>query len=341
MNFLLLLVGLVGSGILPACTDRATQSMVIEQWVGTGKTRILVDSIHQLEGIPDAVWDETEFRYAHSQSSNRLLANLLPHNFRFRQIKDGWLSYDLLKVHDILYLGVPTAVASGSSKTDREMPRLRPDEVRAISRYLKEGGSALVIGEHNNAYDNVEVLRPLLQPLGIELAAAYASEPGRGRFAMDVGGYMLMVRHFKKHPVTEHVRMISLSGSAPFTLKSKGPIAFLSSRGFIDLGDNISKKPSRASNHRVDEGEYQGPNIPIAVAIEVGRGRLIALGDHNIFGTSWLGVGDNYAFGMNAMQWLARREGEKPFRDAKPIGLRFGIEQELSAWTIGRRDTDG
>ncbi|MFO8073550.1 MAG: hypothetical protein R6V85_16925 [Polyangia bacterium] len=315
--------------------------ILMNPWVGEGKTRILVDGIHQLEGIPNAAWDETEFRYSHSQSTSRLLRNVLRHDFRFRQVLDGELTDELLAAHDILYFNVPTAIALGSSRTDREMPRLRPGEVKAIRRFMENGGGVFVVGEHNNAYDNIEVLRPLLQPLGLEFVDAYASEPGRGRFAMDVGGYILMVRNFAEHFVTDGVRMISWSGGAPFTPESEGAIAFLSEKGFIDRGNYVTKEPVEWSNHRVDEGEYQGPDIPVAAALQVGEGRLVAIGDHNMLGTQWLGIGDNYAFGMNALQWLAGREDEPPFRNEPPIGLRFGFEQERSGWTIGRRDKHG
>lgn len=325
-----------------SCSETADPSPVLmDQWIGEGKTRVLVDGIHQLEGIPDAVWDENDFRYAPSQSTSRLLGNLLPHDFRFRQVKDGSLTLPLLRAHDILFFNVPTFLTLGSSKSDREMPTLRPEEVAAIHQYVEEGGSALIMGEHNNAYDNMEVLRPLLEKWGVELVDAYASEPGRGRYAMDVGGYMLMSRKFEKHFVTDGVRMISWSGGAPFTRESKGGIAFLSDKGYIDRGNYVTKKPRNHSNHVVDKGEYQGPGIPLVVALEVGKGRVIVVGDHNMFGTQWLGVGDNYRFTMNAMQWLAGREAEPPFRDTKASGVNFGIEQEISGWTIGQRDKDG
>lgn len=323
------------------CSEAAVRDVQMDPWVGSGKTRILVDSIHQLEAPPNAVWDETEFRYAHSQSANRLLMNLLPHDFRFRLAHDGALSLDLLRAHDILYFNVPTAITTGSSKTERELPRLRGPEVEALTTWLEEGGGILMVGEHNNAYDNVEVLRPFLEQFGVEIAIAYAVETGRGRYAMDYGGYILTIREFARHWITGGVRMASWSGGAPFTKETKGGVAFLSKTGFIDYGDYVTKKPSKGSNHRVDEGEYQGPGIPLVVALEVGKGRLVVVGDHNMLGNQWLGVGDNRRFGMNIMQWLAHRDDEPRFADAPPVGVRVGFEQERSGWTIGRRDVYG
>ncbi len=328
--------------LLAACGDPTTTSPVLlDPWVGAGQTRILVDAIHQLEAPADGVWDADEFRYSHSQSTSRMLSALLEHDCRYRVARDGELSHELLAAHDVLFFNVPTAITAGSSKTDREMPRLRSGEVEAIRRFLEAGGGVFVVGEHNNAYDNVEVLRPLLQPLGIELLPAYASETGIGRHAMDVGGYITKTRDFADHWITKNVRMISASGGGPFSVDSKGGIAFLSETGYIDIGNYVTRKPRKSSNHRIDEGEYQGPDIPVAVAVEVGKGRLVAVGDHNMLGTQWLGVGDNRHFALNVFQWLAHREGEPRFSETPPAGVRVGFEQERSGWTIGLRDRDG
>jgi hypothetical protein len=328
--------------MLAACGEQGSSSpALLDPWVGAGRTRILVDAIHQLEAPADGVWDATEFRYSHSQSTSRMLAALLEHDFRYRVVRDGELSFELLAAHDVLFFNVPTFITGGSSKADREMPRLRSGEVDAIMRFMQAGGGVFVVGEHNNAYDNAEVLRPLLGPLGIELLPAYASETGLGRHAMDVGGYITKTREFADHWITKNVRMISASGGGPFSVESKGGIAFLSDSGYVDLGDYVTKQPVKSSNHRVDEGEYQGPGIPVAVAVEVGAGRLVAVGDHNMLGTQWLGVGDNRRFALNAFQWLTHRDGEPRFSDAPPPGLRVGFEQERSGWTIGLRDRDG
>ncbi|HUT78862.1 MAG TPA: hypothetical protein VM285_14290, partial [Polyangia bacterium] len=327
---------------LAGCGDNAPASPVLlDPWVGEGRTRILVDAIHQLEAPADGVWDASEFRYSHSQSTSRLLAALLGHDHRYRVVRDGELSYELLAAHDVLFFNVPTLITGGSSKSDREMPRLRPGEVDAIMRFMEAGGGVFVVGEHNNAYDNVEVLRPLLAPLGVELLPAYASETGSGRYAMDVGGYITMTRDFDEHFITQNVRMISASGGGPFSVESKGGIAFLSDTGYIDIGNYVTGEPRKSSNHRIEEGEYQGPDIPVSVAVEVGKGRLVAIGDHNMLGTQWLGVGDNARFALNAFQWLAHREDEPRFSDTPLSGLRVGFEQERAGWTIGLRDRDG
>jgi hypothetical protein len=328
--------------LLAGCGDgQPVSPALLDPWVGAGRTRVLVDAIHQLEAPADAVWDRDEFRYSHSQGTSRMLGELLGHDFRYRVARDGELTPSLLAAHDVLFFNVPAGQTPRALRAVREVPRLRPGEVAALLRFLEAGGGVFVVGEHNNAYDNVEVLRPLLEPLGIELLPAYASETGVGRHAMDVGGYITKTRDFAEHFITKNVRMISASGGGPFSVESKGGIAFLSETGYIDLGDYVTKQPMKSSNHRVDEGEVQGPGIPVAVAVEVGKGRLVAVGDHNMLGTQWLGVGDNRRFALNAFQWLARREDEPRFSDAPPSGIRVGFEQERAGWTIGRRDRDG
>ncbi|MEM6927030.1 MAG: hypothetical protein AAF602_08890, partial [Myxococcota bacterium] len=332
---------LLALAMVVSCTAPVSTSHRLTPWVGLGQTRVLVDSNHQLEAHPDLVFDDNEFAYSPSQSISRVLRNLVAeHDFRYRQLHEGPLTLELLRAHDVLFFNVPTFVKSGSSKSARKMPDLSDDEIGALTQWLNEGGAAWVIGEHNNAYDNMEGLNPFFEPLGIEILPAYASETGRGRYAMDHGGYILMIRHYSPHPVTEGVRMTSWSGGAPFAVGSTGGIAFLSETGFIDIGNYITEKPVKWSNHKVDPSldEYQGPDIPVMLAADVGEGRLVVAGDHNMIGNQWLGIGDNYAFTMNAFQWLAGREAEPPFRDTPPRGVRIGFEQEISGWTVGRRD---
>ncbi len=324
-----------------SCTSPASSTHRLTPWIGTGSTRVLVDGNHQLEAHPDLVFDENEFAYSPSQSISRVMRNLVEqHDFRFRQLHEGPLTLELLRAHDVLFFNVPTFVKSGSSKSARKMPDFSDDEIAALTQWLNEGGAAWVIGEHNNAYDNMEGLNPFLKPLGIEILAAYASETGRGRYAMDRGGYILMIRNYEPHPVTDGVRMTSWSGGAPFAVGSRGGVAFLSETGFIDYGNYMTEEPMKWSNHKVDEalGEYQGPGIPVMLAADVGEGRLVVSGDHNMIGNQWLGIGDNYRFTVNAFQWLAFREDEAPFRDEPPLGIRFGFEQEIGGWTVGRRD---
>lgn len=313
---------------------------VIEPWIGEGKTSVLVDSIHQWEARPDFILDEYEFRYAHSQSSNRLLNNLTAHDFKWRQIREGELDYKTLKKHDILFFNVPTRVPGGRSKPDRKLPVLSAKEIQNIVRYVEEGGGLFVISEHNNAYDNAEVLNPLLKHFDIQIPASYARDKPLSQYTIGNTSILIRISNYKEHPVTRKLRETSWLGGGP--LETEHGIAFLSENGHSDLGNYISHVPSKHSNRKVDKGELTGADIPLFAAMEHGKGRVVVMGDHNVMGIQWLGIADNYRLGMNIFAWLSQRENETPhMADAPPIGVKLGWDLSHTDWTPGLRDRRG
>jgi hypothetical protein len=328
----------VGTG----CGDgeKEVSKYVIEPWVGDGKTAILVDISHQWEARPDFVLDDYEFRYCHSQSTSRLLGNLMLHDFRYRELREGPLDYAILKQHDVLFFNVPTLKPGGRSVPDRPFSRLGDEEIADIVRFVEEGGGLFVVAEHNNAYDSSEVLNPLLAHFGVKVPAAYAREPGETEYAIGNTQILLRIRNWKEHPVSRKVRVTSWMGGAP--LETEHGIAFLSDNGHADEGNYITLKPSKESNRRVDPGERTGPGIPLIAAVEKGKGRVVVIGDHNTLGVQWLGVGDNYRFAMNAFAWLSQREDEQPhIADAPQAGVKIGFDLTHTLWNIGIRKSNG
>jgi len=322
------------------CAEKSVPKYVVEPWVGDGKTAILVDISHQWEARPDFVLDDTEFRYCHSQSTSRLLGNLTRHGFRYRELREGPLDYGLLKQHDILFFNVPTLKNGDRSVPDRKFFKLTGDEVADIVRFVEEGGGLFVVAEHNNAYDNAEVLNPLLANFGVKVPAAYAREPGETEYNIIGSEILIRIRNWKEHPVSRKVRVTSWMGGAP--LETEHGIAFLSDNGHADTGNYITRKPMKMANHRVDPGERTGPGIPVVAAVEKGKGRVVVIGDHNTLGVQWVGVGDNYRFAMNAFAWLAHRENEQPhIADAPQAGVKIGFDLTHTQWNVGNRLSNG
>jgi len=313
---------------------------VIEPWIGTGKTKILYDTSHQWEGRPDFVLDDYEFRYCHSQSTSRLLANATNHDFCYRQFREGPLDYNILKQHDILFFNVPTFVPGGRSKPDRKFAKLTRSEIDDIVRFVEEGGGLFAIAEHNNAYDNAEVLNPLLENFGVQIPAAYARDKRGSEYCIGQHDILLRIHHEGDHPVNRKVRETSWLGGGP--LETEHGIAFLSKDGHLDFGNYITGEPSKHSNRQVDPGERKGPGIPLVAAVEHGKGRVVVIGDHNVMGVQWLGIADNYRFGMNVLAWLAHRDNEQPhIADAPPAGVKLGFDLPHTEWNPGLRDRRG
>ncbi len=335
-----LLFGVLLGGAACDSPEEIDMHKVIEPWIGEGRTKILVDSAHQWEARPDFVFDDHEFRYCHSQSTSRLLQNLIAHDFRYRQFREGTLDYDLLKNYDILFFNVPTFIPGGRSKPDRKLEKLTTMEIDAIGRFVNEGGGLFVVSEHNNAYDNAEVLNPMLEQFGVKIPSAYAREKTLNGYTIGNNSILIRIMHYEKHPVTRKLRETSWLGGGP--LETEHGVAFLSDDGHSDFGNYITHKPSKHSNRRVEPGEATGPDIPLFAALEKGKGRVVVIGDHNTLGVQWLGIADNYRFAMNTFAWLAKRENEDPhIADIPPVGLKLGFDLNHTDWNPGLRDRRG
>jgi hypothetical protein len=69
---------------------------------------------------------------------------------------------------------------------------------------------------------------------------------------------------------------------------------------------------------------------------------VVVIGDHNVMGVQWLGIADNYRFGMNVLAWLSHRENEEPhIADARPAGVLLGFDLPHTEWNPGIRDRRG
>ena len=333
---------LVAALLVASCgPGTAEDKYVIEPWIGAGETKILYDTAHQWEARPDFILDDYEFRYCHSQSTNRLLDNATNHGFRYRQFRDGPLDYEILKQLDILFFNVPTFVPGGRSKPYREFSKLTQAEIDGIVRFVEEGGGMFVISEHNNAYDNAEVLNPMLKHFGVQIPASYARDKAPSKYAIGQHDILIRIHHeTDNHPVNRKVRETSWLGGGP--LETEHGVAFLSEHGHSDFGNYITGEPSKHSNRRVEPGEPTGPGIPLVAALEHGKGRVVVVGDHNVMGVQWLGIADNYRFGMNVLAWLSHRDEEQPhIADERPAGVLIGFDLPHTEWNPGIRDRRG
>ncbi len=301
---------------------------------------VLVDGIHQIDGLPGYEWTFGEHRYTHSASTQKLFQILGDNGISHGVINKGRLTPEVLAQSEVLFFNVPTSASFSRGRegmTGRLTRNLDAEEAEAIRGFVESGGGLLLVVEHNNAFDNVKVLQPLLKPWNIEVPAAYAHERVPGKYAINRSAYRILVRNFSEHFVTDGIGMISEAGGAPFAPKTDGGVAFLSKRGFIDVGDYTVKGAGKFSNNRVDKDEYQGADIPVAIAREVGKGRVVVLGDHTMLGAHWIGFGDNLDFALNIFQWLSGRDHEVPFREGERPWTVFGTEQDAQRWSVGAK----
>jgi hypothetical protein len=204
------------------------------------------------------------------------------------------------------------------------------EEIETIRRWVRRGGSLLVVVDHTNVYDHARRTNPLLEPFGVQAPFATAMDKVPEN-AMQ-GGVWVKVRSFADHPVTRGAEWVVLMTGT--TLDTKHGVAFLSAHGFADAWWPQRPHPSLMGNFRYDEGEPRGA-LPVVAAADYGKGRFVVLGDENILGNSRLFVANNFELVTNSFAWLARDEDAAvPLRERLTTTLRVGFDLTAGDWNV-------
>ncbi|MBP5623135.1 MAG: hypothetical protein J6X44_14100 [Thermoguttaceae bacterium] len=201
------------------------------------------------------------------------------------------LSYEYLSRCKTLFLNLPSA--------DKEPFLL--SELVSIKKYIEEGGSAFFIVDHTNCYFHQSCLKPLFHELDIEPQFYSICDATQN---IGAGYGWIYFNKFAPCPITDRLRQIAFqtgggvdpryavvwSSEASWQDSANIPIY-----GEADLG--------YFGNFAQDEDERVGANGSVLVK-EIGRGKIVVVGDQNIFSPFFLQYLDNYRLWINSFAWL-------------------------------------
>ncbi len=310
----LLLAVLAGAG----CTEEVfTKPSGAGSWV-------LADLFHtDLQNPIDYRLDRGVYEYQGVHGYSRLFDHLGAHGYPWTATRTYRIDAELLDGFSVLFINL----------LHESAPDFRPEEIEAIHEFVAAGGGLFVIADHSNVYRHAERLNPLLQPMGIEVT--YHSALDTDSVA---GSAWILLRNHAEHPINEGIELISFQTGG--TLETQSGTTFLSEQGFGDLWDE-SNTEGFYGNWTYDGDETlepKGATTPVVAAAEYGAGRVMVVGDQNIYGDVWLHFGDNFSHALNGFEWLAGREGqdELPLR-ARPVsGMDMGVELSRSGYALGQ-----
>ncbi len=258
---------------------------------------MLVDAVHANDHSPHGLRPH-EYDYHRVHGHRWAFEYLRSRGVRVDYHREGRLHDRRLASCDALFIGLVSA----------ERPPFLVGEIAAIRAFVHRGGSLVVITDHTNCYYHAWRLMPLFEELGLAtFTDAACDEPP---CTLGSGNGWIAVRRFVKHPVT-----IGLECIAPQTGGCVDPrfaVAWTSDRAWADawtiapFGEGSS--PGFFGNFGRDPGERSGP-LGVVAAKEFGKGRIVVVGDQNIFGDVFLNYADNYRLWLNAMAWLLDTEG--------------------------------
>ena len=292
---------------------------------------ILVDLLHtHIQTPTDHCLHRDQYAYQGTYGFFRLFDHLFTHDYAWAPTTKE-LSGPRLEPYDILFINL----------VHEDNPDFTDDEVEAIMDFVDDGGGLFVITDHTNVYYHATRVNRFLKPMGLEMMYHTAVDQPP-RYSVSGRGWIMMF-DFADHPVNEGVDM--------FSFKTGGPIApddpddglvFTSEDSFADYWDE-SNPPGFYGTWNQDDEELEpsGP-LPVVAGTEYGDGRVLVVGDQNVFGDAWLYAGNNLELALNGFEWLAGNEDtETPLRDTPPRGHTIVFPSDASYYQPIRNSTPG
>ena len=289
---------------------------------------VLVDLYHTtIQNPVDYRLDKGVYNYQGVFGYARAFDHLEENGYKWRALRNSPLSKQRLEGFDVLFINL----------VHDERPDFTDEEVEVIKEYVENGGGLFVVADHTNVYYHAERVNRFLEPMGIEVTYHTAIETGSQSVA---GLGWIAIDDLTDHPVNEGVEMFSFQTGG--TMRASGDnatvTARLSENGFADFWDE-STGAGFYGNWTFDGDETLEPKgkIPAGMVAEYGQGRIVVVGDQNMFGDAWLHFADNFEYMMNSFEWLAKQdEVAKPrLADIKPKGLNIGVDARLNGYATG------
>ena len=198
---------------------------------------------------------------------------------------------DVLSKCQTLFLNLPSG--------DKEPFLL--SELIAIRDFIQDGGSAFFIVDHTNCYFHQSRLQPLFHELDIE--PQFYGICDMTQKLGDGYGWIYMNK-FSESPITQNLRQIAFQtggGVDPrFAVVWSSEKSWQDKAGIPVYGE---ADLSYFGNFHQDAGEYVGSSGGV-LAKSFGKGRIIVVGDQNLFSTFFFQYLDNYRLWNNAFAWL-------------------------------------
>ncbi len=181
-------------------------------------------------------------------------------------------------LRDASVLVIAHPCASDVERNVGGSPIFQPEEIEDILNFVKDGGGLLLISEFLNAgwKSNINEVGRLF---GIEFNNDSAAIPRRDRESIVARHFPILVS--SNHPCTEDIYEITYHHGCTLS---------------IDMAKCAHPLVSLPSGESV------------CAASEVGRGRVVAIGDSDLFALPFIGHSDNASFLAKVIGWLMNRK---------------------------------
>ncbi len=217
-----------------------------------GKTSIAFDYSHN------------NFLTLESSSFGEFTQFLFASGYKLGKIETGFNSLDNLEKYNVIILSTPRNTS------------LKLNEIKILEKYVKNGGSLLIVSSSGGDYTNGTNLNDLTQKFGFEFVSDEIN---------DSVNYINLqkrpiITKVEPHVITEQIKKIVFSSSCSTKILD-----------FIEDEKNIKIQGVLQSGlnswHKRYDGEYwieeDCPKIPLMVVVEYFKGKVVGFGNLSIF----------------------------------------------------------
>ncbi|APB33591.1 ABC-type uncharacterized transport system involved in gliding motility, auxiliary component [Gloeomargarita lithophora Alchichica-D10] len=218
--------------------------------------------------------------------------------------------------------GTNVVIVAGS-----QQPLLAP-EARALEQFIKNGGGVLLLLDPLEAAKNDRGLNQLLAQAGVKLDGRFVVS--NTEIIQGAGRGVAVTTRYAEHPITQDfgqslalfplAQAVDLVGEG----EKNGVPLFLTGRG-IWAESNTKEEPIFDP-----QTDREGP-LPIGVAVNVGKGRLVVIGDSEFAADGLFNLQRNGDVFLNSVNWLAQNESQPlSIRSKDPTNRRLNIATPLA-----------
>lgn len=290
------LVALLAALVFVVGCSRGSEQIILQgryEAQPSEKVRLLFDLVHAYPQVPGGHLDKNSYGYYEITSWHSLLKAMTLAGVSSDLMVKGEITSSLLENYQLFCLFYP----------EHPAPPLSEQEIEALERWVRAGGGLMVVGEHHNIRHSSERLNPLLQRFGIQLSYGCVIDDANA-FA---SGSWHKCFDFAEHPASHGVRAVAVRTATAIEFDESHPdrprgLMASSPTAFLDDWD--PKTPAFLGDYARQPEEPEGRFYEMAAA-SPGQGRVIVVGDHNMFDNLTLRYVDNLKLALQSWNWLA------------------------------------
>ena len=256
---------------------------------------------------------------------NDFIEYLFNSDLKLGKIEAG-ITYEKLVDYNLFIIGVPVAESYISA-----------EEIEDLTRYVRDGGSLLVINDKGGDIKNKNNLNDLTKIFGIKFNPDQLFD--NEYYSKDIS--RPIIKDFKTHFITRDIINIIHSNGCTIEIDES-----VETEDIDVSAIGISSEDS--AWHKVFDGEdWIDEPVEKAAIIAIshyGLGKIVAIGNLSLFSGFHASYGihaaDNFKLISNIISWLMNKAHSQEAQLIQPIYMTVPIEQDIYYWMKEKLDEE-